>query len=58
MRGTTKTISATVKLMEAPQRLLQEEDIDAIMSNLCAKCKNHCDGYVHLTSGRGAQHLN
>ena len=30
MRGSTKTIQNTRKLMEAPQRLLQEEDINEI----------------------------
>jgi hypothetical protein len=25
---------------------------------LCSKCREHCDGYVHLTCGRGGQHLN
>lgn len=28
------------------------------MENLCPKCQAHCDGFVHLTCGRGAQHLN
>ena len=26
--------------------------------DLCEKCRKHCDGFVHLTCGRGAQHLN
>lgn len=38
MRGTQKTVQATRKLMEAPQRLLQEEDINDIMPDLCEKC--------------------
>jgi hypothetical protein len=58
MRGATKTIQATRKLMEAPQRLLQEEDINDIMPDLCRKCQEHCEGFVHLTCGRGAQHVN
>ena len=58
MRGENKTIANTRKLMEAPQRLLQEEDINIIMDELCEKCQRHCDGFVHLTCGRGAQHLN
>jgi hypothetical protein len=58
MRGTQKTIAFTRKLMEAPQRLLQEEDINTILDDLCPKCQAHCDGFVHLTCGRGAQHLN
>jgi hypothetical protein len=35
MRGTQKTITTTRKLMEAPQRLLEEEDINTIMDDLC-----------------------
>ena len=38
MRGTQKTITTTRKLMEAPQRLLEEEDINIIMEDLCPKC--------------------
>ena len=58
MRGTSKTVTATRKLMEAPQRLLQEEDINTIFPFLCPKCQQHCEGFVHLTCGRGAQHIN
>jgi hypothetical protein len=58
MRGAQKTIAATRKLMEAPQRLLHEEDINEIVDQLCPKCQAHVDGFVHLTCGRGAQHLN
>jgi len=60
MRGTsTKVIATTKKLMEAPRRLLEEEDINELMEeDLCEKCRKHCDGFVHLTCGRGAQHLN
>lgn len=28
------------------------------MGELCPKCQHHCDGFVHLTCGRGAQHIN
>jgi hypothetical protein len=28
------------------------------MGDLCSKCQAHCEGYVHLTCGRGAQHIN
>jgi hypothetical protein len=58
MRGTQKTVQATRKLMEAPKRLLEEEDINDILPDLCAKCQQHCEGFVHLTCGRGAQHIN
>lgn len=58
MRGDQKTIQATRKLMEAPRRLLHEEDILAIYDDLCPKCQAHCDGYVSLTCGRGSQHIN
>ena len=58
MRGTSKTVTATRKLMEAPQRLLQEEDINTIFPFLCQKCQAHVEGFVHLTCGRGAQHIN
>jgi hypothetical protein len=53
MRGTQKTITKTNKLMEAPQRLLQEEDINIIYDELCKKCQERVDGYVYLTCGRG-----
>lgn len=58
MRGTSTTVSKTNKLLEAPRRLLLEEDINDIMPDLCPKCQHHCDGFVHLTCGRGAQHIN
>lgn len=54
MRGGQKTVSTTRKLMEAPRRLLHEEDINSIIDDLCEKCQKHCDGFVHLTCGRGA----
>ena len=56
MRGTSdKVISTTKKLMEAPQRLLEEADINDLMEqDLCEKCRSHCEGFVHLASGRGA----
>jgi hypothetical protein len=53
MRGNQKTITKTNKLMEAPQRLLQEEDINIIYDELCKKCQERVDGYVYLTCGRG-----
>lgn len=54
-----KVIATTRKLMEAPTRLLEEEDInDLLEQNICDKCREHCEGFVHLTCGRGAQHLN
>ena len=56
--GGGASVSKTTKLMEAPRRLLQEEDINEIMDDLCPKCQQHCDGFVHLTCGRGAQHIN
>lgn len=46
------------KLSDAPQRLLQEVDMEAIFDNLCEKCKKHCQEFVHLPCGRGGQHLN
>jgi len=44
--------------MEAPQRLLQEEDINEIHDQLCPKCQWRVDGFVNLTCGRGGQHVN
>lgn len=58
MRGGQKTITATRKLAEAPQRLLQEEDVNAIYDSLCDKCQARVDGFVNLTCGRGGQHVN
>lgn len=58
MRGSTKTIQNTRKLMEAPQRLLQEEDINEIHDLLCKECQARVDGFVNLTCGRGGQHVN
>jgi len=52
MRGNQKTITKTNKLMEAPQRLMQEEDIKKY-DELCKKCQERVDGYVYLTCGRG-----
>jgi hypothetical protein len=52
MRGNQKTITKTNKLMEAPQRLMQEEDINKY-DELCKKCQERVDGYVYLTCGRG-----
>lgn len=57
LRG-TGTISKTNRLMEAPKRLLQEEDINEIFRDLCPKCQQHVEGFVHLTCGRGSQHIN
>jgi tetrahydromethanopterin S-methyltransferase subunit G len=39
--------------MEAPQRLLEEEDINAIYKRLDKKNRDRVDGYVNLTCGRG-----
>lgn len=57
MRGTQKTVAATRKLMEAPRRLLHEEDINEIFMSLSKKGQEHVEGYVSLTCGRGAQHV-
>ena len=46
------------KLQDAPTRLLKEVDIIEIQDRLCPSCRAHCEGFVHLTSGRGGQHLN
>lgn len=51
------SMSKTNKLLEAPRRLLQEEDINDIYQDLCPKCQHHVDGFVNLTCGRGAQHI-
>jgi len=58
--GGSRVIATTRKLMEAPQRLLEEEDINELMEHegMCQKCRDHCDGFVHLTCGRGAQNCN
>jgi hypothetical protein len=57
MRGANKTIAATRKLMEAPRRLLHEEDILEIYDELSSESQAVCDGFVGLTCGRGAQHI-
>jgi hypothetical protein len=51
-------VTTTRKLLDAPQRLLHEEDVKAIEADLCKACRKHCRSYVHLTCGRGAQHIN
>lgn len=56
--GTKKAETTSKKLSDPPTRLLKEVDINAIYDQLCNKCKAHCDGYVHLSCGRGGQHLN
>jgi len=53
---TAKTTQSK-KLTPGPQRLLKEADINQIYSQLCKKCKAHCDGYSHLTCGREGQHV-
>ena len=50
---TKKNFMVVKKLHDAPIRLLKEVDINEIYSDLCTKCKDHCDGFVHLTCGRG-----
>lgn len=45
------------KLSEAPQRLLSEESINEIWGGLCKDCQFHVNGYSHMPSGRGNQHL-
>jgi nucleoside diphosphate kinase len=55
--GVAKTVLHVKKLTDAPTRLLKESDILAIQDRLCDKCREHCEGFVHLTSGRGGQHL-
>ena len=49
MRGAQKTIAATRKLMEAPQRLLHEEDINEIVQ-LVNELNQHQDLTVKLNS--------
>lgn len=60
MRGPNaqKVVLTVRKLQDAPTRLLKEKDILEIEQSLCQKCRDHCDQFVHLTSGRGGQHLN
>lgn len=53
MRTGTKTVNQVKKLQDAPIRLLKEVDIIEIQDSLCDTCRAHCDGFVHLTSGRG-----
>lgn len=43
--------------MEAPQRLLEEEDINTIYKKLSKEGRKKVDGYVNLTCGRGGQHV-
>lgn len=51
--GVAKTVLQVRKLQDAPIRLLKESDIIEIQDSLCDKCRDHCDSFVHLTSGRG-----
>jgi hypothetical protein len=48
-----KNFMSVKKLTDAPIRLLKEIDINQIYNQLCQKCRSHCDGFVHLTCGRG-----
>ena len=50
--------STIKKLNDPPTRLLKEIDINIIYNELCPGCQAHCDGFVHLSCGRGGQHLN
>ena len=54
--GGAKTAQAK-KMAPGPTRLLKEADINIIYDQLCAKCRAHCDGFVHLTCGREGQHV-
>lgn len=45
------------KLAEPIRRLLKEQEIIDIWSELCENCRHHCDNYSHLPSGRSGQHL-
>lgn len=45
-------------MADAPLRLLKEWDVYSIYQNLCKKCQHHVDEFVHLTCGRGGQHIN
>ena len=49
---------AVKKLQDAPIRLLKELDCEGIFPELCKKCQKHVSEFVHLTCGRGGQHLN
>eukprot|EP00825_Cyclidium_porcatum_P022956 TRINITY_DN2523_c0_g1_i1.p1 TRINITY_DN2523_c0_g1~~TRINITY_DN2523_c0_g1_i1.p1 ORF type:complete len:419 (-),score=83.94 TRINITY_DN2523_c0_g1_i1:365-1621(-) len=45
------------KVRIAPIRLLQETQIQQLYNDFCLKCKQHCDQYAHLPSGRDNQHI-
>lgn len=41
----------------APRRLLREEDLDLVREDLCQKCRDHVNSFIHLTCGREGQHI-
>ena len=45
-------------MADPPTRLLKEMDVEAVYDQLCNNCQKHVDGFVHLSCGRGGQHLN
>jgi nucleoside diphosphate kinase len=45
------------KLQMAPLRLIDEKGIIELWPELCEKCRDHCENYVHLTCGREQQHI-
>jgi hypothetical protein len=36
---------------------LDTKGIQKVYTNLCEKCRDHCDSYTHLCGGRDAQHV-
>ena len=54
----TKQNTKTTKMMKAaPRRLLREEDLDLVREDLCQKCRDHVNSFIHLTCGREGQHI-
>ena len=53
-----KSTKMTKNLGPGPRRLLKEEDLDIIRSEVCKKCREHINNFIHLTCGREGQHIN
>eukprot|EP01017_Pseudomicrothorax_dubius_P032150 TRINITY_DN4177_c0_g1_i1.p1 TRINITY_DN4177_c0_g1~~TRINITY_DN4177_c0_g1_i1.p1 ORF type:complete len:289 (-),score=75.85 TRINITY_DN4177_c0_g1_i1:40-906(-) len=51
------TTNQVGKVKISPIRLLDENGVQEIWNHLCERCKEHCNTFVHLVSGREQQHV-
>jgi len=52
-KGPARDIAKRRKMSnKLPTKVLNEEKISEIFSELCQKCQEHCSSYTHLPGGR------